>query len=162
MNITTVRALIRKEIKQIKRDVSNILVAIIMPALILVIFGYGMSFDVKNIRIDVVRQDSGKIANDLVNAYAHSEYFDVNVARSSQEAGGHMESGSAMGAIFIPENFSKNVGAGRKAEVQIVSDGTDPNTAAYIESYAAGVFHQYISSIARQMISDGRVVWHMH
>jgi ABC-2 type transport system permease protein len=59
-----------------------------------------------------------------------------------------MESGRTMGTIFIPEDFSKNVAAGRKAEVQIVSDGTDPNTAAYIEAYASGMFHQYISSLA--------------
>ncbi|MDR1609261.1 MAG: ABC transporter permease [Holosporales bacterium] len=148
MNITTVKALVRKEIKQIRRDVSNILVAIVMPALILAIFGYGMSFDIKNIRVDIVQQDSGKIANDLVDSYVHSEYFDVNVVRSSQEAGGHMESGRTMGTIFVPENFSKNVSAGRKAEVQVVSDGTDPNTAAYIEAYASGIFHRHISSLA--------------
>ncbi|MDR2458680.1 MAG: ABC transporter permease [Holosporales bacterium] len=158
MNMMTVRALVRKELKQIKRDVSNILVAIVMPALILAIFGYGMSFDIKNIRVDIVQQDSGKTANDLVDLYVHSEYFDVNVVRSSQEAEGHMESGRTMGTIFIPENFSRNVRTGRKAEVQVVSDGTDPNTAAYIEAYASGVFHRHISSLALSKDNGVRIL----
>jgi ABC-2 type transport system permease protein len=147
MNMSAVGALIHKEIKQIKRDVSNILVAIIMPALILAIFGYGMSFDIKDIRVDVVQQDSGKITKDLVDAYVHSEYFNVNVSHSVQEAHGNMESGKTMGTIFIPENFSRNLISGRKAEIQIVSDGTDPNTAAYVETYASGVFHKHMATV---------------
>ncbi|MDR0942760.1 MAG: ABC transporter permease [Holosporales bacterium] len=147
MNAATVNALILKEMKQIRRDASSILVAIVMPVVMLIIFGYGISFDIKHIRIDLVQQDSGKITQDLVDLYKYSSYFDTNIARSTKEAKGRMESGKTMGTIIIPEEFSKNVQIGKKPEIQIISDGTDPNTAAYIESYAMGLFNKYLASI---------------
>ncbi len=151
MNIKTIKALVIKETKQIKRDVSSILVAFIIPLTLLLIFGYGLSFDIKHIRIDLVQQDSGRIAEDLVDLYTHSEYFNTNVVRSTQEAKGNMESGATMGSIIIPEGFSQKVERGDKAEIQVVSDGTDPNTAAYIESYAMGVYNKYIASRSRAL-----------
>lgn len=147
MNFKTVRALVFKEFKQIRRDVSSILVAFIMPLTLLVIFGYGLSFDIKHIRIDLVQQDSGKFTKDLVDLYTHSEYFSTNVVTSTQEAKGNMESGKTMGTIIIPENFSEKVQRGQKAEIQIIGDGTDPNTASYVESYAQGVFNKYLMTL---------------
>jgi ABC-2 type transport system permease protein len=145
-----VGALVIKEFKQIKRDVSSILVAFVMPLLILVIFGYGMSFDIKNIRIDVVQQDSGKIAKDLVDLYSFSDYFSANVVKSTQEARGNMESGKTMGTIIIPDGFSKNIRKGKPGpRIQIVSDGTDPNTAAYIEAYSIGLFSKCLMSLQK-------------
>ncbi|MDR0695296.1 MAG: ABC transporter permease [Holosporales bacterium] len=144
MNIRTIKALIYKETKQIRRDASSILVAFVMPALLLIIYGYGLSFDIKHIKIDLIQQDSGKLAKDLADAYTYSEYFSTNIVHSTQEAKGNMEAGNTMGAIMIPENFSKNVKKGKKTEIQVVSDGTDPNTAAYIEGYATGLFNQFL------------------
>lgn len=147
MNIKTIKALVFKELKQIKRDSSSILVAFIMPLTLLVIFGYGLSFDIKHIRVDLVQQDAGKLSKDLVNLYSNSEYFKTNVVYSTQEAKGNMESGKTMGTIIIPENFSEKLQRGQKTEIQVISDGTDPNTAAYIESYASGVFNKYLFSL---------------
>ncbi|GHT88214.1 membrane protein [Alphaproteobacteria bacterium] len=149
MNIGIVKALVVKEAKQIKRDMSSVVVAFVMPLMLLFIFGYGVSFNIENIRVDLVRQDSGKIAHDLADSYVHSKYFNVNVVTSTQEAKGNMESGKTQGTVIIPECFSKNIQKGLKSEIQIVSDGTDPNTASYIESYAAGVFAHYLSSLKK-------------
>ncbi len=146
MNISTIKALVIKETKQIKRDPSNWIVAFILPLLLLLIFGYGISYDIENIRVDLVLEDSGKLARDLADAYTDSKYFDVNMLYSSKEAAGHMESGKTQGIITIPECFSEDVQKGKKADIQIVSDGTDPNTASYIESYASGVFNKWLNS----------------
>lgn len=147
MNIKTVKALVFKELKQIKRDASSILVAFIMPLTLLVIFGYGLSFDIKHIRVDIVQQDAGKLSKDLINLYSYSEYFKTNVVYSTQEAKGNMESGKTMGTIIIPEGFSEKMQKGQKTQIQVISDGTDPNTAAYIEAYASGVFNKYLLSL---------------
>ena len=149
MSIGTVIALITKEIKQIRRDISSILVAFVLPAIILLVFGYGVSFNIENIRIDLVQEDSGKIARDLADLYVHSKYFDTNIVYSAKEAERHMESGRTQGTIIIPEGFSANSQRGIKTEIQILSDGTDPNTASYIEGYASGVFSKYLSSLKK-------------
>ena len=149
MNISTIKALVFKEMKQIRRDTSSIMVAFIMPLTLLFIFGYGISFDIENIRIDFVQQDSGKIAKDLQDHYVNSKYFNANVVKSTQEAKGNMESGASQGTIIVPQNFSEKLQKGMKAEIQVVSDGTDPNTASYIESYASGVFAKYLASLVK-------------
>ena len=151
MNTGAIRALIFKELKQIRRDASSILVAFIMPLTLLIIFGYGLSFDIKHIRVDIVQLDSGKISKDLIDNYSNSEYFITNVVKSMQEAKGNMETGKTMGTIIIPETFSEKIHRGQKAEIQIISDGTDPNTATYVETYAKGIFNKYIMSLKPEL-----------
>jgi ABC-2 type transport system permease protein len=147
MKLNTIKALVLKEVKQIRRDSSSIIVAFILPLLLLIIYGYGLSFDIKHIKIDLVHQDSGKLSKNLVDLYTNSEYFNTNVVHSTQEARGNMESGKTMGTIIIPENFSENLQKWKKTEIQIIGDGTDPNTSAYVENYALGVFNKYLTTI---------------
>ncbi|MDR2667040.1 MAG: ABC transporter permease [Holosporales bacterium] len=158
MNINTIRALIFKEVKQISRDISSILVAFVMPLSLLIISGYGLSFDIKHIAIDVVQQDSGKLARNLADAYIYSDYFKTNIVHSTEEAKQHMESGKIMGMIVIPENFSKNIKKKKKTEIQVIGDGTDPNTAAYVEGYATGIFGKYIESLVPSHSSGINVI----
>lgn len=145
MNLRIIKALVIKEAKQIKRDPSNWTVAFIFPLLLLVIFGYGLSFNIENISIDLVMYDTGKLSQDLANTYTDSKYFNTTVVYSLQDAKGNMEAGKTQGIVIIPENFSKNfVNATKKPNIQIISDGGDPNTATYIEGYAEGIFSRWM------------------
>ena len=149
MRIKTILALVNKEIKQIKRDTSSILVAFVLPMIILIVFGYGMSFNIENINIDIVTKDSGKITNDLTDLYMNSKYFKTNIVNCAKDAAEDLESGKTMGTIIIPDNFSANIAKGAKAEIQILSDGTDTNTASYIENYASRLFFQYLKTLQK-------------
>jgi ABC-2 type transport system permease protein len=66
---------------------------------------------------------------------------------SVREAEGHIESGASQGALILSPKFSQQISTGKKPEIQIVSDGTDPNTASYIEGYTLGVFSKYMASL---------------
>jgi ABC-2 type transport system permease protein len=110
----------------------------------LFIFGYGISFDIEGVKIDLILEDPGREAFDLAEQYVSSKYFNVNVVHSMKEAEGNMESGITQGIITIPHDFSKSVEKGEKPRIQVISDGTDPNTASYVENYAMGIFHKYI------------------
>lgn len=158
MNMNTILALINKEIKQIKRDASSILVAFIFPVIILIIYGYGISFNIENIRIDLVTRDSGKITSDLTDLYQHSKYFKTNIVHCAKEAKKNIESGKSMGTITIPENFSSDLAKSIKTEIQILSDGTDPNTASYIESYASGVLFKYLQGLNPNAVQKIHVI----
>jgi ABC-2 type transport system permease protein len=107
-----------------------------------------MSFNLKNIGVDLVLEDSsGKAALDLANSYIDSEYFVTNVVHSMEDAKGHMESGKSCGIIRIPENFSKSFAKrDNKTAIQIIGDGSDPNTASYVEGYAQGIFTKWMLS----------------
>jgi ABC-2 type transport system permease protein len=147
MSVKTALALISKEIKQIKRDASSILVAFVMPLIVLSVFGFGVSFNIEDIGLDVVKQDSGKISCDLVDLYTSSKYFKTNVVHSIHEAEKDIESGTSQGALVLPPDFSKKIATGKKPTIQIISDGIDPNTASYIEGYTLGIFSKYMSSL---------------
>jgi ABC-2 type transport system permease protein len=131
MSIRTILALISKESKQVRRDVSSILVALVMPLIVLSVFGFGISFNIEDIGLDIVRQDSGRASCDLIDLYKNSKYFKVNVVDSVREAEGHIESGASQGALILSPKFSQQISTGKKPKIQIVSDGTDPNTASY-------------------------------
>jgi ABC-2 type transport system permease protein len=133
-----VKALIKKEIKQIQRDSSNLVVAFLLPLLLLLIFGYGISFDLEHVRVDLVLESMDRSGCDLADTYAQSKYFDANIVHLPEEAAGHMEAGTAQGIIVIPKNIPKN-------GLQIISDGSDPNTASYVEGYALGIFSKWLS-----------------
>ncbi|MDR0640514.1 MAG: ABC transporter permease [Holosporales bacterium] len=175
MKMTTVRALISKEVKQIRRDASSILVAFIMPMLVLFVFGYGISFNIENIKMELVNLDSGTMSHELTDLYASSKYFNINLAATTKDAQKRVESGEAQGIIIIPEHFSKKFMQGlyrmrtnqmitrnHPPEIQIISDGTDPNTASYIEGYASGIFSKYCASLNKtkpQILSINDRLW---
>jgi ABC-2 type transport system permease protein len=150
VSIKTIHALIMKEAKQIKRDASSILVAFVMPLTILAMFGYGVSFNIENIGVDIVRQDSSRASQNLVDHYVHSKYFNANVVHSIKDARRDIESGRSQGAIVISPSFSRGAQPGAKPAIQVISDGSDPNTASYIESYAMGVLMKYMQSMPKK------------
>ncbi|MDR1234229.1 MAG: ABC transporter permease [Holosporales bacterium] len=175
MKLTIVKALISKEVKQIKRDASSVLVAFILPMIVLLIFGYGVSFNIENIKMELVNLDSGTMSNKITDLYASSKYFNINKAATTEDAQERVESGESQGIIIIPEHFSKKFIhglygmqtnqrpiRGSLPEIQIISDGTDPNTAAYIEAYASGMFYQYCASLNKtkpQILSVNNRLW---
>ncbi len=145
-----VRALTRKEFLQVVRDPSSILIAIVLPLLLLFLFGYGLSLDADHIKIGVVLEDSGADGRRLAESFQHTHYFDAVVVRHRSEVENGVVEGTLRGMVIIPPDFSARLNAAsssgnlsRRPVVQVLSDGSEPNTAAFLESYAAGVVESW-------------------
>ncbi len=135
-----VSALIRKESWQIVRDPSSVLIALVLPLVLLFLFGYGVSLDATRTRIGVVTESPDVSSRDLAAAFINSPYFDVEVATDRRVFDQRFARGDVHGLLVIPANFDASLRrTSRPPAIQLVVDGTEPNTAALVQGYAQGV-----------------------
>ena len=139
-SLRRVRALVRKESLQILRDPSAFLIACVLPLLLLFIFGTGVSLDLRLVRLAVVLEQSSPEATSLLDAYRNSRFFTVQVVRHRAEVEDELVAGRLAGIIVLRADFADRLGRGDQAPVQIIVDGSDPNTAGLVEGYAQGVW----------------------
>lgn len=133
-------SLARKETFQIIRDPSSILIAFILPLILLFLFGFGISLDANSIRIGIVVQDGRADARSLIQAFEASSYFDVVTAFDQAELEPVLVSGKLRGLVIIPSDFSERLRARDPTPIEILTDGSQPNTAQFVTNYAQGVF----------------------
>jgi ABC-2 type transport system permease protein len=138
-SLRRVAALVTKETAQIVRDPSTFLIAFVLPMILLFLFGYAVSLDLTRTRIALVMQDSSAPALRLAQAFQHSSYFDVTMARTIQPVRAKMVDGSVRAIIVIPADFGQGVARGSAPPIQIITDGSQPNTANFVASYGESV-----------------------
>jgi drug efflux transport system permease protein len=152
-DIRRLHALVVKESAQIVRDPSTFLIAFVLPLILLFIFGYGVSLDADHIRIGVVLEDDSAPALSLAQAYQNSDYFDVDMARSVAAVRDRMVAGDLRAMVVIPADFGAAVQRGESPAIQIITDGSQPNTANFATGYAEGVRANWA---AAENLEDGR------
>ena len=150
-------ALIVKEFAQIRRDPSTFYIAFAMPLLLLFLFGYAVSLDVKKTKIALVMQDSSAPALSLAISYANSAYFDVTPLYAVAPARNLMAAEAVRGIVVIPADFGASMARGRPAEIQIITDGSQPNQANFIASYAEGVRGNWVQSTLGETVGSARM-----
>ncbi len=135
--------IIKKEFIQLMRDRRLIGLVLVAPVIQLVIFGYVASLDLRNIRTAVFDQDQSYQSRQFISAFKNSTYFSVNEnVRSLKEEKYLLDKGSAMVAVNIPPDFSKDIESGRQAQVQFIIDGTNSNSAGIALSYINGIVYE--------------------
>lgn len=133
-------AMLLKESLQIIRDPSTFLIAFVLPLIMLFLFGYAVSLDPTRIAIGVALKDSGAPALSLSAAFESSAFFKVTRGPDVQTLEREMVEGHIRGIVVIPEDFSRRLrGNGGLADVQVITDGSSPNTAGFVAGYAEGV-----------------------
>jgi len=130
-------ALVVKESRQVLRDPSSIALGIFMPLMMIALFGYALSLDVRNAPVAVVIEKPSAEASEIAAGFQLSPYLDARVMTSMAEANQAMIDHDVEGIIHFPANFAREVAQG-DAEVQVILHGTDANTARIIQGYALG------------------------
>ena len=152
-HLRRMKALMSKEFVQILRDPSSLMIAFVLPVILLFLYGYGVSLDAKDIQLGVALQDTGKEADSLTAAFLASPYFTVHVSRNEQSLEQQLMAGELRGLVVIPEDFSRQVEAGREpADLQVIADGSETNTANYVQNYSQGVVATWW---AKQQVEKG-------
>jgi ABC-2 type transport system permease protein len=130
----------KKEFIEIWRDRRSLAFVLTMPVLMLLLYGYGISSDVKRVPLAVYDRDGQPPARELVRRFTSTDYFVVTAQVGSLgELRRAIDLGVAKVGLTIPEDFSQNLGAGRPAPVQFVVDGSDSNTASIAISNIAAI-----------------------
>lgn len=137
-------AIARKETIQLRRDARSLILAFLLPVFLLVIFGYAISWDVKDIRTAVLNQDSSARSRELLDAFRASGYFTFRQdLRRTQEIVPLLDGVRVQMVLVIPPDFSSHLNAGQPAEVQAIVDGSDANTATIILAYTRAIVLAY-------------------
>jgi ABC-2 type transport system permease protein len=143
------RCLIGKETRQIVRDPSSIAIGIVLPVVLILLFGYGLSLDVTEVPVAVVLEDTSPAATDLAASFQLSHYFDVQLMTSMARAEQLMLGRKVDGIIRIRPDFSRTLSLGN-ADVQVLVHGVDANYARIVQGYAQGAIGQWAARRAAQ------------
>jgi len=153
MNMRRTAAVAKKEFRHILRDVQSLMAALGMPVLLLALFGYALSMDVDRIPTAIYDQAHTAASQDLAQAFRGSRYFTVVEAGNYEGIETGILKNDVLLGVVIPPDYSRNLESGRKAEVQLILDGSDSNTASLALGYAEDVVGRY-ANVRTQRISN--------
>ena len=143
-----IRALIIKETLQVARDPSSFVVAFVLPALLLFLFGFGISFDATRLKIGLVIEEATPAARDFLSSLANTPYFDVHQAWDRRAFVDDLAAGQLNGVIVLAGDFADRLARGDTAGIQVITDGSDPNTAGLVEGYVQGAWASWLAQRA--------------
>ncbi|ELZ5940414.1 ABC transporter permease [Providencia stuartii] len=139
------KALCIKESKQIVRDPSSALIAVVIPLMLLFIFGYGINLDSSQLRIGILMDQQSHEARELVDTFTGSPFIDATVSDNRQLLIDKMQAGEIRGIVVVPVDFSQQLLRPEgHAAIQVITDGSEPNTANFVQAYTKGVWHTWL------------------
>jgi len=172
VRIANIRATARKEYYHLVRDFRSLYLAFILPLVLILLFGYALSLDVENVGVMVVDHDKTSSSRDFIRQVDASPYFNVFAHLPDEDAAvKELDRGSTTIVLVIPPGWTADIRADRKAQLQVLLDGSDPNFAslsrgyitAFIERYNNRLFVDFLDRQGRERMKpavEGRIrVW---
>jgi ABC-2 type transport system permease protein len=154
MSYRRTRAVFIKELRHIVRDKRSLGLALAMPAMMLLLYGFALSLDVDHVPVLLYDQDGTAASRSLERDFRGSRFFevtgDVNDYREIQRG---IDRTTILMGIVIPRDFGKSLMAGRGSSVQLLVDGSDSNTAAIAMGYAESVVQGYSSQVRADILN---------
>jgi drug efflux transport system permease protein len=141
-------ALVRKETLQVVRDPSSLVVGFILPAILLTLFGFGVSFDATRMRVGLVVEDPTPETNLFVASLANTRYFQVERSGDRRAFLDRLSAGRLDGIVVLAGDFSQRLARGDTAGIQVITDGSDPNTAGLATGYLQGAWQSWLTQRA--------------
>jgi len=136
-SLVRLRSLVWKEAIQIVNDPSSILIAFVLPVILLFLFGFAVSLDNTKVRIGVVLTERTPESESLLRTFQGSRYFDVQVDTDRRAMQKELVAGRVRAVIVVAPDFSRNlVRNGGAPAIQVIADGSEPNTANFVQAYA--------------------------
>ena len=149
-----------KEMRQILRDRRTLLILLFIPAFFLLLYGYALSFDIRNVRLAVQDRDRSTQSRELVSSFVNSGYFRlVGYEDSDAELARLVDAGKVRAILSIPSGFERDLTLKRPVTVQVVIDGDNANTASTVAGYARQLIAEFgaVQMVARQADPGSRI-----
>ena len=144
MSYRRLRAVCVKELHHITRDPRSLTMALAVPVLMLLLFGFALSLDVDRIPTMIYDQDHSSASRDLIRQFQGSRYFDVrSLVSDYAEIERGIDRSRILIGVVIPRDYGRQLGSSRKAQVQILLDGSDSNTASIALGYVESMVRNY-------------------
>jgi len=147
--IMRIRGMIRKETLQILRDPSSIAIAFVLPLILLLLFGYGVSLDAKDVPVALVVENPSPVTESFGASFSRSPYFKPIRFLNIIEAEEALRRGSVNVIVWLKQDFEKKALSGGDAPIGVIVNGVDTNNAHIIESYLQGLWIIWLNDFAR-------------
>ena len=152
--VNRLRAVVLKEVRQVRRDPFSLMMLIALPAFMLVLYGFALNFDVRHVRLAVQDRDRSAASRELVASFTHSTYFDlVATPAPGEDLEALLEHRAAWAVLVVPEGYGRDLAAGRAAPVQLLLDGADSTTAQTVLGYARALVSEQNASLALEVLA---------
>ncbi len=149
----TIRAILRREFIDVRRDRRSLALTFLWPISMLVMYGYGIRYDVDNVPITVLDYSETPESRDLTEQMLRSKYFDVvRFARDQRDVDHDLMNDVVKAAIVVPRDFADRLRAAEPTAVQVLIDGSDSNSATIAQGYALAIVNQYV--LTRRAAAD--------
>jgi len=153
MKHSPLRAIARKEFIQIRRDRATIYMVFVFPLMMLVLYGFGIRYDVKSVPLTVLDRDGTDKSRQYIERFEHSPYFGVHRFVSNyRDLQEDIDRGDSRIGIIVPPEFAERLSSRREAVVQVIVDGADNNTATIAMNYVSLITQEYSSGIVAQQL----------
>ena len=150
-------AIFRKELIQVSRDPRTLALILLMPVMMLILYGYGVSTDIRNIPMVILDQDKSPESRAFISDFTSSRFFMLQTyAMSLRDIDRGLDSGKAKVGLVIPPDFSKKIAQMDQVPVLIAIDGSEPNTANAAISYVSTIVANYSDQVVIQALR-GRI-----
>lgn len=144
-------AVMHKEFIHILRDVRTMAVVVILPVLMLILYGYAINMDVRHLRTAVLDHDVSTTSRDFIRSLQYNEYFDVvQYLRSPGQVDELLNRGAVKLVLVIPRGFGRDLASGRSPQVQALIDGSDSTSATIAQGYVSGFVQAFSLEYIRQ------------
>ncbi len=143
------RGLIRKEAIQILRDPSSIAIAFLLPVVLLLLFGYGISLDARNVPVAIVVEAPTAHTASFAGSFERSPYFEPRQLRHRKEAEELLVRGEGYAVVVLRSDFSRRYRDPGGSPIQVIVNGTDANTARLVTGYIEGVWATWLTKVAQ-------------
>ena len=142
-------AVASKELRQILRDRRSLLILLFVPAFFLLLYGYALNFDIRNVRLAVQDFDRSTKSRELVSSFVNSGYFSlVGYVDSPEELDRLVDEGRVRAILAIPAGFERDLSMRRPVTVQVIIDGDNANTASTVSGYARNLITAYSAEVS--------------
>lgn len=154
MNWARTWAIFRKELIHIRRDPRSLILIILLPIIMLMLYGYALTFDIKHVPTAVYDQERTQVSRDFIKRFEGSAYFDVRYHPFSyEEIYRLMDDRRITLAVVLPYDFSRPLKKGETTKVQILLDGTDANTANLVLGYVQAVVSDFNTDLMQDRLN---------
>jgi ABC-2 type transport system permease protein len=154
MSLRRLKTVAKKELLHIVRDARSLTLALALPLVMLLLFGYALTLDVDRIPTYVYDQDRTLESRELIDQFRGSTYFQILGAVNNYKiAEVAIDKSSILLSVVVPRDYARHLLAGQEADVQLLVDGSDSNTASIALGYAQSLIQAY----AAQLRSDAQV-----
>lgn len=166
MKTTTLGSLIKKEFYQITRDPSSIIIVIVLPLILMFIFAYGINLDQGHFNVGLYMQGYNDQNNDFYYALKGNKFINAIKYTDKQQMEDDFVNNDIKGMIILQDNFAKNLTSQQNIDIQVIADGTEPNTAIFVKNYivaALGTWQQKMmlekGTTAKSLINVENITW---